>query len=296
MGAPTSQADLASQKAKTIDLATGDIEAARRAKVVLLSLIDDQSKRATAGVESFVLHDLEDIGAEDTKTDGTRQSNLAGGAIPTTLKIDQFKTVPGYFKYVLGESSRIDWVSAFVSAAPEVAILEVEKAAIAALRGIGATAGHYIQLGGANSNGEANSVPTIANYSKAIEKLIQEMELDPSEILSIGSEVGKYELPAVFGLYDAVASSALGDLAKQKGFVSEIMGIPHFSSLLIRNKEHIIFHKRAVSWAIRTQAMLDFQGLASESQDYYGVRISYGVVARQDKRAVVMQSGAAFAA
>lgn len=295
MGKPNSQADLAAQKANTVDLFTGDIEDARRKKVVLLNLIDDQSKRALPGVESFVLHDLEDCGAEDTKTDGSKQSDLSGGSLPTTLKIDKFKTVPAYFKYVFGESSRIDWVKAFLMQAPKVAILEVEKAAVAALRGIGATAGRYIQLGGTNSQGVANSVPTRANYVAAL-KILNDMDFDTEELRSIGSTTGQYELPDIFGLYDPAATSALGDTAKLKGFLREIMSVPHFVSGLIRNYEHIIFHPRAVAWAIRTQATLKFQGLASESRDYYGVNISYGVVARQDARAVIMQNGAAFTA
>ena len=294
MTKPANIADLKTQKATEVDLFSGDIEDARREKTVLLNLIDDQSARALPGVDSFVLFDLEDAQAEDTKTNGTAQSDLSGGALPTTLAINEFKTVPGYFKYVLGEHSRINWVTAFIQQAPKVAVLEVEKAAIAALRGIGANSGHYVQLGGANANGAPNSVPTVANYETALNKLVQEMKLDATEIMSIGSEIGKYSLPTIFGLYDRDASSALGDLAKSKGFVREILGIPHFASLLIWPKEHIIFHKRAVAYAIRTKAQLDFQGLASQAQDYYGVRISYGVIARQDNRAVVMQDGAAF--
>ena len=294
MSKPASQADLVTQRATDVYLNTGDIEQARRSKVVLLNLIDDQSRFAVDGVQSFTLQDLEDISAEDTKTDGTAQSDLSGGTLPTTLTIDKFKTVPAYFKYVLGESSRINWVENFLNAAPEVAVLEVEKAAIAALRGIGAT--NYIRLGGTASDGTVNAVPTVANYTAALKILVQDKKLNPADIRSIGSFVGQYELPSLFGYYNSTATGADAEFAKLNGFIRMIMGVPNFASHEIRTKEHIIFHKRAVAYAIRTKAKLVFQAIGSQSQDYYGVNISYGVVARQDKRAVVMQDGAAFVA
>jgi hypothetical protein len=296
MTKPASIADLKTQKVTEVDLFSGDIETARRSKVVLLNLIDDQSARALPGVTSFVLFDEEDHGIEDTTVNGTAQSDLSGGMLPTTLEINKFRSVPGYFKYVLGETSRVNWVQGFVSAAPMIAILDVEKAAIAALRGIGATAGKFRQLSGTDSGGIANMVPTVSDYAFAIKELTETMKLDINEIRTISSQSLALELPTVFGLYDKEATSALGDLAKTKGFIREIMGVPHFASLEVPAAEHIFFHRRAVSYAIRTMAQLVFQGMASSSQDYYGVNISYGVVARQDNRAVVMQSGATFAA
>lgn len=296
MSKPASIADLKTQKATQVDLVTGDFETARRSKVVLLNLIDDQSARAVAGLNSFVLHDMEDHGIEDTKTDGNAQTDLAGGSLPTTLVIDQDKTVPAYFYYKLGESSRLNWEDEFLMSAPNVAVLSVEKAAMVALRAIGGNAGHYRQLSGTNSSGVANSVPTVADYTAAIEKLVQEMKIDASELMSIGSEVGKYELSNIFGLYDKEASSGLGDLAKSKGFVREIMGVPHFASHECKTMEHIFFTRKSVAFAIRTAAEVRFQGEASKSRDYYGIRISYGVVARQDNRAFVLQNGPAFAA
>lgn len=294
MSRPASQANLVSQKATDVDLMTKDIESARRSKVVLLNLIDDQSEYALPGVNSFVVQDLDDLGAEDTKIDGTPQSDLSGGTTPTILTINAFKTVPGYFSYVLGEISRINWVEKFIENAPEVAVLQVEKAAVAALRGIGAT--NYIRLGGAAADGTANSVPTIANYIAALKVLVQDKKLEPSDIRSIGSHVGQYELPNIFGLYTANASGADAEFAKLNGFVRMVMGVPNFASHEIRQKEHIIFHKKAVSFAIRTKAQLVFQAMGSQNRDYYGVNVSYGVVARQDARAVVMQDGATFTA
>lgn len=291
MTKPATITDLKTQKATQVDLLTNDIETARRSKVVLLNLVDDQSARAVDGVNSFVLFDEEDHGIEDTAM-GTKQNDLSGGVLPTTLEINQFKTVPGYFKHVLGEHSRINWVQNFVNSAPMVAILAVEKAAIAALRGIGAT--NYIQMTGTNLAGEANSVPSKADYVAALDVLCNTLKLDAEELRSIGNQADKYELAAIFGLYDSAATSALGDIAKSKGFIREVMGVPHFATHEIQKKEHIIFHEKAVSYAIRRVADLKFQGMASEGQDYYGVNVSYGVVARQDNRAVVMQSGATY--
>ena len=296
MTKPASIADLKTQKATQVDLITGDIEQARLSKVVLLNLIDDQSARAVVGVDSFIVHDLEENGIEDTTVNGDAQSDLSGGALPTKMEINKFRTVPTYFKYVLGEASRLNFVEAFLMSAPTTAILDVEKAAIVALRAIGNNAGHYRQLSGTNSQGVANTVPTVADYTKAIEKLIQEMKIDASELMTIGSEVGKYELANIFGLYDKEASAGLGDLAKMKGFSREIMGVPHFASHNMKTAEHVFFTRKSVSYAIRTVADLKFQSMASQSQDYYGVNISYGVVARQDNRAFVLQSGAAWAA
>lgn len=296
MAKPASIADLKAQKVTEVDLFSGDIEAARESQVVLLNLIDDQSARAKVGVDSFVLFDLESNGIEDTKTDGTEQSDLAGGALPTTLAINQDKTVPGYFYYKLGEHSRLDWVKAFVNGAPTTAILAVEQAAIAALRGIGANAGKYKQLSGTNSAGTANTVPTVADYNFAIKELCETMKLRKAELRSIGSVSGAAELPNIFGAYDKEASGAMAEFAKMNGYVQKVLGIPHFSSEEMATNEHIIFHWRAVAYAIRTMAQLTFEGQASKSRDYYGVRISYGVVARQDNRAVVMQSGVAYVA
>jgi hypothetical protein len=294
MATPTSIADLKTQKATQVDLLTDDVESARRSQVVLLNLIDNQSARAIEGVDSFVLFDEEDHGIEDTKTDGTEQSNLKGGVVPTTLAIDKFRTVPGYFYYKLGEHSRINWIANFVNSAPGVAILDVERAAIAALRAIGATAGHYVQMTGTNLAGTANSVPSLADYKAALKILITDKKLNSAGLRSIGSQIDSVELPAIFGAYDPAASGALGDLAKTKGFIREVLGVPHYASQEIEEKEHIIFHEKAVSYAIRNMANLTFEGQASKSRDYYGVAISYGVVARQDKRAVVMQSGATY--
>lgn len=290
MTAPANQADLETQKLTVVNLPTGEVEAAKKSKVVLLNLIDDQSARALPGVTSFVIHDAEEDGIEDTKTDGNEQSsNLGGGFLPTTMVINKDRTIPKYFYYSLGEASRLSFVSTFVESAPATAIIDVEKAAIAALRAIGAT--NYRQMTGTDMDGSANSVPSKADYKYALGILCNDKNLDLDNLRSIGSVTDKVELPAIFGLYDAAASSELGDLAKSKGFVREIMGVPHFASSNMANKEHIIFEKKAVSYAIRNAANLRFEGQASKSRDYYGVQISYGVVARQDNRAVVMQSG-----
>ena len=294
MAKPASIADLKSQKATQVDLFSGDIESAKRSEVVLLNLIDDQSQRALPGVDSFVLFDMEDHGIEDTKTDGTKQSDLSGGTKPTTLAINAFKTVPGYFKYVFGEHSRLNWVQEFVSNAPEVAILDVEKAAIAALRGIGAV--NYRQLSGSSADGTANQVPDVDDMKYAITLLTKTKKLKKMNLRAIGDTGMSIELPNIFGLYDKEASSELGDLAKTKGYIREVLGVPFFESQEMAAAEFIVFERRAVAYAIRTMAELRFQAIASESQDYYGINISYGVVARQDNRAVVMQAGAAYAA
>ena len=299
MTKPASNADLQTQKATTVDLFTGDIEDARRNKVVLLNLLDDQSARAVGGVTSFVLHDMEDLGSEDTKQDGTAQSDLSGGVAPTTLAINAFKTVPAYFKYIIhgtSEDARIDFIGNFVQAAPSVAILNVEAAAIVALRAIGSVAGHYKQLSGANSAAVANAVPTVADYSSAISKLCVEKKLDQSELFSVGDDIMKLELPNLFGLYAKEATGPMGEMAKLNGYSNQMLGIPHFTSKGMLDKEIIVAHKRAVAWAIRSQANLIFESQGSKNQDYYGVNISYGVVARQDNRAFVMQNGVAWSA
>lgn len=294
MAKPASIANLQTQKATQVDLFSGDIEAAKKSEVVLLNLIDDQSARALQGVDSFVLFDMEANGIEDTSTDGSDQNDLSGGALPTTLTINNFKTVPGYFKYVFKEHSRLNWEEEFLKDAPSVAILNVEQAAIAALRGIGAT--NYRQLSGADMDGTANAVPSVADVKYGINLLTKTNKLKKMDLRAIGDTGMSIELPNVFGLYDKEASGALGDVAKTKGYVREILGVPFYESQEMAAKEFIIFERRAVAFAIRTMAELDFEKQASKAQDYYGVRISYGVIARQDNRAVVMQSGASYAA
>ena len=297
MANPASIADLKTQKITTVDLFSGDVEAFRQDKVVLLNLLDDQSARAQVGVDSFILFDEEEQGIENmVDGQGSEQNDLGGGVLHTKLVINQFKTVPRYFSYMLGEASRIDFKRSFLAAAPTKAILAVEEAAYAALRGIGATAGKYKQMSGTNTNGDANTVPTVADYVFALGHLVDEMKLDMTQIYSVSGHKLSMELPAIFGFYDKEATSALGDLAKSKGFVREIMDVPHFSAQVMSDNEHIIFHKRAVSYAIRTAAELHFESQKSKQRDYYGVNISYGVVARQDGRAVVMQSGSTYIA
>lgn len=296
MGKPANNADLQTQKATTVNMFTGEVEAARQSAIVLLNLLNNQSKYAKKGVTSFTVHDMEALGVEDTKDDGTDQNDLAGGAIPTTLVIDQAKTVPGYFYYLREEQSEIDWVKAFLEAAPTASLLKVEEAAMVALRAIGNVAGHYKQLSGTDSNGVANAVPTVGDYNTALAKLVREKKLKKVNLRSIGDSIMELELPAIFGLYNAEASGSMSEMAKMNGFVRGILGVPHFTVDVCKDKEFIVFDKTAVAWAIRTYAKLVTESQGSKNRNYYGVNISYGVVARQDNRAFIMQNGVAWAA
>lgn len=297
MTKPTTEANLQTQKAQTIDLFNGDIESARKRDVVLLNLLDDQSGSFTTGVASKVLHDMEDHSVEDTTMNGDAQSDLSGGAQVTTLAINTYRTIPAYFHYVIhGEASRIDFVSEFLTNAPMNALLEVESAAMVALRSIGSVSGHYRQMSGTDSEGNANSVPTVADYKVAIAKLVKEKKFKKSELVSVSDSNLSLELNNIFGLYSAEASGAMGDMAKLNGYARQILGVPHYEADVCKEKELVIFQRRAVAWAIRNGASLGSEDQASRNRTYYGINISYGVVARQDSRAVVMQDGAAWAA
>jgi len=292
MAKADSIADLKSAKQTQVDLVTSSLEAAKQSEVVFLGLIEDQSARAAQGVESFVLYDAVAPTIEATKIDGSEQSDLRGEVAPTTLSMDTYKTVPGYFQYILGENAKVGWVSSFLAEAPRVAILDVEGAAIDACIAIGAVAGHYDQLNGANLLGTANAAMDKANMAFGLDKLCQSDKINKSKLKLCVSSTHAASLPdSMFGLYGADASAGMGDEAKKNGFIGGAMGVPVFASTVLDEKA-LLFSDKSVSFAIRTESV-DREDQPSKARDYYGIRISYGVVARSTNEAVVFGQAAA---
>ncbi len=294
-GAP----DIATQKTGHFELVLGDVENARFKKSPIAALTEDRSSQFPKGVNSVVIHDMEAPGIEDTKCDGSEQSDLAGGATPQTLSFDQYKSVPGYFYYKISEAERVSYLQSFLSSAPNVVAEDLTNAVISALRGIGAS--NYRQLSGTNLEGVANSVLDKSDV-KAGKQVIKDLKLDMSQTYAVCSENMEEDLPLMFDFYDAAASSSLGDEAKMEGFITKSLGLPIFidgtdemTSGVITHQA-FIFHRSAVSWAVRTNAVLDVEDQPSKARTYYGLRISYGVNRRSGDRGLVLQNTAAFTA
>lgn len=294
-GAPS----LVSQNSTHTNLIVSDVEQAKINQSAVLSLTEDRTSQFPQGVTSIDIHDMEAPGSEDTKSDGTEQSDLAGGAIPQTLTFDQYKTVPGYFYYKFGEASRLSYEAAFVDAAPRVALQKVTDAVIAALRSIGAT--NYRQLSGTDLQGNANRTMDATDIN-AGKDIIRAAKLSMSEAYALSDEGQEEDLPVMFDLYNSNAVSSLGDLAKLEGSMGKALGLPMFierTEAMVSGAilaQSFIFHKTAVSWAIRTAFVFDTEDQPSKARTYLGVRYSYGVNVRSGARGLVLQDTVAFTA
>lgn len=294
-GAPS----LVSQNATHTQLIVSDVEQAKINQSAVLSLTEDRSSQFPQGVTSIDIHDMEAPGVEDTKEDGSEQSDLAGGASPQTLVFDQYKTVPGYFYYKHSEAARLSYRDAFLDSAPRKALQTVTDAVIAGLRSIGAT--NYRQLSGTDLQGNANRTidSTDINAGKDI---IRAAKLDMSQAYIMVDEGQEEDLPIMFDLYNSNAVSPLGDLAKLEGSMGRALGLPIFverTPAMVSgaiNAQAFIFHRSAVSWALRTVFELDIEDQPSKARTYYGVRFSYGVNVRNGARGLVLQDTVAFTA
>lgn len=296
-GAPS----LVSQNATHTELIVNDVEQAKINQSAILSLTEDRTAQFPQGVTSIDIHDMEAPGVEDTKEDGSDQSDLGGGAVNQTLSFDQYKTVPTYFYYKHSEASRISYESAFLDAAPRKALQTVTDAVISALRSIGAS--NYRQLSGTDIQGNANRTIDATDIN-AGKDLLRGLKLDMSQAYCLVDEGQEEDLPVMFDLYNSNATSQLGDLAKLQGSLGVALGLPMFieRTPIMQsgvNAQAFIFHKSAVSWAIRTVFELDTEDQPSKARTYWGVRFSYGVNVRGGtyaNRALVLQDGAAFVA
>ena len=294
-GAPS----LVSQNATHTELIVNDVEQAKINQSAVLSLTEDRTAQFPQGVTSIDIHEMEAPGVEDTKEDGSEQSDLAGGATPQTLTFDQYKTVPGYFYYKHSEAARLSYQGAFLDSAPKIALQNVTDAVIAGLRSIGAT--HYRQLSGTDLQGNANRTLDATDIN-AGKDIIRAAKLDMSQAYALNDEGQEEDLPVMFDLYNSNATSQLGDLAKLQGSLGVALGLPMFiertpamvSGAIVA--QSFIFHKTAVSWAIRTVFNLDTEDQPSKARTYWGVRFSYGVNVRSGARGLVLQDTVAFTA
>jgi len=294
-GAPS----LVSQNATHTELIVNDVEQAKIKQSAILSLTEDRTAQFPQGVTSIDIHEMEAPGVEDTKEDGSEQSDLAGGASAQTLTFDQYKTVPGYFYYKHGEASRLSYQSAFLDSAPKKALENVTDAVIAGLRSIGAT--NYRQLSGTDIQGNANSTLDATDIN-AGKDILRAAKLDMSQAYGLVDEGQEEDLPVMFDLYNSNAVSRLGDLAKLTGSMGVALDLPLFierTPAMVSGAitaQAFIFHKTSVSWAIRTAFVFDVEDQPSKARTYWGVRFSYGVNVRSGARGLVLQNTAAFTA
>jgi hypothetical protein len=294
-GAPS----LVTQNATHTELIVNDVEQAKINQSAVLSLTEDRTAQFPRGVTSIDIHEMEAPGVEDTKEDGSEQSDLSGGATPQTLTFDQYKTVPGYFYYKHSEAATLSYQEAFLDSAPKVALQNITDSVIASLRSIGAT--NYRQLSGTDIQGNANSALDATDIN-AGKDIIRAAKLDMSQAYGLSDEGQEEDLPVMFDLYNSNATSQLGDLAKLSGSLGVALGLPMFIERTpamvsgVITAQSFIFHKTAVSWAIRTVFELDQEEQKSKARTYWGVRFSYGVNVRSGARGLVLQNTAAFTA
>lgn len=294
-GAPS----LVTQNTTHTNLIINDVEQAKINQSAVLSLTEDRTAQFPRGVTSVDIHDMDAPGVEDTKSDGTEQADLAGGSTPQTLTFDQYKTVPGYFYYKFTEAATISYQTAFLDSAPKVALQNVTDAVIASLRSIGAT--NYRQLSGTDLQGVANKTIDATDIN-AGKDIIRAAKLDMSQAYALVDEGQEEDLPVMFDLYNSNAVSQLGDLAKLSGSLGVALGLPMFIERTaamtsgVITAQAFIFHKTAVSWAIRTVFELDQEEQKSKARTYWGVRFSYGVNLRTGSRGLVLQNTALFTA
>ena len=285
-----------SVKAIEVELALNSTELKKQKDIVVLQMLENVSDKCVKGRESFYISLGRDLpGIEDTKInigpDAERQNNKRAGRGVQLFTVNKYKTVPGYFSDIVDKHMTIEsWVEKFLSDRHIVVAQHLEEQAVLTLRSIAPNtkkADPYIRLGASNMAAEANSVLSKANVKAGYLAMRAVQPWKKPELKLVISHEMADELPNIFNLYDEKASAGLGDQAKTNGFIGKILGFDVHVADYLNPKEAFMFHPSAVVFGLSQAATLSHQSIATENQEYFGLNIIYGIMARSDKRAVV---------